>query len=621
MFKIRVFRVLLVLAPLLLPAGCRERTDPSERVHTTLDLIDLFPRAVEKAGRVSANEMYCKGGKLRSVIRMSPGDRITFDVFIHHKASLNFKWGIKKAPPRGKKNRKGVIQITISDEKKERLLFSREIPADDTTDCEQWREEKISLADFSGRRAALSFSMAGNARMDWGLANPMIRSGGKMPGRRAEPDGPNVILVSVDTLRADHLHCYGYDGQTSPTIDRLAAEGVLFERAYAQAHWTLPSHLSLLTSLYPDVHRVPSKEAPALDDRIPTLASIMKEKGYLTAGFAKDCGYMSPSYGLNAGFDRYSMRHQDAEGYNRRVERWLEDTAGKKFFLFLHFFDPHSDARILPYEGPEAYMAAFTEGVESDFSGCRNGVCGSLFLDSVNKGINQIRPDELAYIRALYNAGIREADDHLAFLLDTMEKLGLTDNTILVFSSDHGEEFMEHGRLLHTQFYEELIHVPLIFHYPGGGLPPGKRVRSLVENIDIFPTILDLLDIRYEGPIQGRSLVPSFKGERPPEKIVYGAAVSVPRQIVRSGPWKLILGQENKTELFNLDRDPGERTNCVETEQDICARLLAIADERREAHVDLFQALTLKKKKPKPPAKPALSQAEEAHLRALGYIQ
>jgi len=612
--------ILFFLACLFL-AQCRQLDEGSSRVQTSLDLIDIFPEALEQGGSVSLQEMFLKGG-IRSIISTAAGDFVTFRVDLHEGAFLTFEWGIK-AEETGGVNRagKGNILVQVTGKNKRATLFKKNLTPESVMSLDRWQREKISLKSYSGQRVHLTFSMIGEAPWTCGWANPMICSRGKNPPSIASPAGPNIVLVSVDTLRADHLHCYGYPIETSPAIDRLAAEGVLFEQAYAQAYWTLPSHMSLLTSLYPDVHRVPSRNVEALAENIPTLASVLKDRGYLTGGFAKDCGYMSPSYGFDTGFDQYSMRHQDAEGYNRRIENWLENAAGKKFFLFLHLFDPHSDTYMLPYDGPKAYIQEYAAAVPADFTGCRNGRCASLFLKSVNEGESLIKPEEVEYLKQLYDVGIRSADDHLDFLMQTLEKLGLKDNTILVFSSDHGEEFMEHGKLLHSQFYEELIHVPLIFYYPGGNLPGGNRIQALAQNIDIMPTLLDLLGIDYEGHLQGTSLMAYLEGGAPPGKVIYGAGPGINRQTVRSGPWKLMIHEDHKTELFNLLEDPNEKNNRKDRDKDIHDRLLKIAGSIREDNAALREKLISGlPEKEKEKIKPVLSDAEKNNLRALGYL-
>ena len=606
--------------------SCAGSQEDIARIHTSLDLIDYFPRAVHKNGEVRVDSMNMKRGGIRSVIYTSPGASVTFPVFLHTNPRLHFEWGIRRRKPESPwtDGDEVILRIMVGGEKEGQTVFKRVLSLKTEGICDQWIQEDVSLKAFEGERVKLTLYLQGDRALDLscGWANPEILSDGKRPEDSKENPGKNVVLVSVDTLRADHLHCYGYSRETSPALDRLAAGGVLFEHAYSQAHWTLPSHMSLFTSLYPDTHRVPSESAQKLNKGIPTLASVLNGEGYRTAGFAREAGNMNPKYGFGYGFDRYSLRFQDIFGFNRRVARWLEDMREERFFLFLHLFDPHSDMEALPYEGPEEYVAAFAAGMETEFQGCKNGVCASRFLESVNNGENQVTQEEVEYMKNLYDAGVLQADNHLGLLMETLQRLNLLDKTMIVFTADHGEEFMEHGKLLHCQFYNETIHVPMIFYFPGGGIPRGKRAQDLVENIDVMPTILELLGITYHGYLQGRSLAPCFRGEGLTEKILYGTSVNVPNRMVRSGPWKLVFLADGRKELFNLDEDPEEKHDLAEAEEDIYIRLMEMATTKNRENSALFNKIQAEYAEDTGDSvRVNLSEAEKENLRALGYLE
>ncbi|MEZ5331659.1 MAG: sulfatase [Thermoanaerobaculia bacterium] len=294
---------------------------------------------------------------------------------------------------------------------------------------------------------------------------------------------PNLILVSVDTLRADHLGTYGYERETSPFLDALADSGVVFERAFAQVPGTLPSHMSMFTGLYPAQHDVyPPNDVLSTD--IETLPEILESHGYRTGGFTEG-GYVSGFYGFARGFDSFD---DTVTRGNRLLERTIGegldflDRVGddEPFFLFLHTYAVHD-----PYQPPEEYRPLFWEGAVPDTF----EPTGPNFV-AVNRGRRTVTAEEVRYFESLYDAGIRYVDDQLQRLWQRLQRDGLSERTLLVVTSDHGEEFLEHGHLVHEQNYVETTHVPLIV--VGPGLPAGTRVGTLVQSIDLAPSLLDL---------------------------------------------------------------------------------------------------------------------------------
>lgn len=297
------------------------------------------------------------------------------------------------------------------------------------------------------------------------------------------PRPPNLILVSVDTLRADHLGAYGYSRDTSPFLDELARSGVVFERAFAQVPGTLPSHMSMFTGLYPAQHDVYPPDA-VLSSAIPTLPELLRAHGYRTGGFTEG-GYVSGFYGFSRGFD--SFDDAVVRG-SRLLERTMEEGLGfldrvgpdEPFFLFLHTYAVHD-----PYAPPEEYRPLFWSAEPPEVFEPTGPN-----LVAVNRGLRSVSAEQVRYFEALYDAGIRYADDQLRRLWKRVRERGLAERTILVITSDHGEEFLEHGHLVHEQNYVETTHVPLIV--VGPGLTPGTRVEAPVESIDLAPTLLDL---------------------------------------------------------------------------------------------------------------------------------
>ena len=323
---------------------------------------------------------------------------------------------------------------------------------------------------------------------------------------------PNVLVVSVDTLRADHLGAFGYGRETSPFLDSLAREGVRFERAFAPASWTLPSHMSLFTSSYPHTHRV-ENEQRSLPEAIPTLATILRDAGYRTTGFVSWV-YLSASFGFDQGFDAFhellppaGQRGPDghyavkAGPFVDEVLAWADESPGEPFFLFLHLCDPH-----MSYEPPLEIAREF----DPTLDGVQHGDYDHLkqYIRGLHPAAVRVGPDELARATALYDGEIRYTDTELGRLFLGLEQRGLLDETLIVFNSDHGEEFDDHGSMEGHGWtlYDEVLHVPLILVFPDGR-GAGATVERVVQTIDVAPTILDLLDLSpppsFEGSGQG----------------------------------------------------------------------------------------------------------------------
>ena len=396
---------------------------------------------------------------------------------------------------------------------------------------------------------------------------------------RALLRGPNVIVISLDTLRADHLGCYGYQRDTSPNLDRLASSSILFENAITQSGWTLPSHKSALTSLDPPSLRRGANRK--LDYRRVTLAEIMMNRGYATVGFANGLGWVTPVFGFEQGFDTYVVpgarlipKLADAELITKLAVGWLKNHADKSFFMFLHYGDIHSDFGLRPYDAPEPYGSMYLSPGSERFERSEGDVGGSVYLQEINDGRFDPSPEEIDYIRALYDGGIRYTDVWIGTLVREMEGMGLLDNTILVIFSDHGEEFREHGKMLHGWVYCETAHVPLLIRFPEAGWG-GLRVAQQVRLLDMVPTILDYLDMPVRPEMRGESLL----------RLVQEGGASRPAfteggdsYAVRADGWMFLHTLEGEhTEIYNLVDDPSERINLSEAypeREDIMASML-----------------------------------------------
>jgi arylsulfatase A-like enzyme len=391
----------------------------------------------------------------------------------------------------------------------------------------------------------------------------------------------NLMIIAVDTLRPDHLGCYGYSRDTSPNIDAFAAGGVLCENALSQAPWTLPSFATVLTSLYPTQHG-----ATVVQSRIrrsfPTLATMLHNSGYAT-GAVVNAPALKPASGVDRGFDHYHMTPldgRDADGTTRDALEWIDSVAEKPFFAFVHYFDPH-----LSYSPPPPYDKAFDPGYDG-------GIGNSFNLEGFSR-VRAVMFDQLKVLSAadwnhivsLYDGEIAFTDKAIGDLLSGLEDRSLRDRTLIVFLSDHGEEFYEHGGFEHGHsLYNELIRVPLVFSLPGV-LPEGVRLSRQVRLLDVVPTVLDILGMEPAPHPEGVSLKPLLEGTgKPgaggqcllPHDVAFAEAImhGLEKKSMSVYPWKLIHDMAGGGDmLFNLEDDPEEMRNLIARDQDTAMEL------------------------------------------------
>jgi len=432
--------------------------------------------------------------------------------------------------------------------------------------------------------------------------------------------GPNLLLVSIDTLRADHLGAYGYDLPTSPTIDaRLAGEGVTFTDVYSQSPKTTPSHMTLLTSLYPSVHGVElwqnGKPAHVLNPAVHTLAEVLKNAGYATAAFTGGA-QVDPVRGFGQGFDLYTVG-----GQQRRARRWLGRHRWQRFFVFYHTYDVHD-----PYLPPDEYIRLF----DPDYRGrvldaihrlrAEGGMSVAAwhgisrrFWDSVDRS----DPRDVRFVERLYDAGIRRMDaETIRPLLDRLDQLGLARDTLVVFTSDHGEAFGEHGQFQHDDLYAGTLRVPLVLRWPGR-LPAGLRIASRVRLIDVMPTILELLGVSAPPSLQGQSLTPllhdAYANPATEGAVSEYSDGRLYESLRRGGLSYIVDGPEER--LFDLVRDPAERQNVLATRPEEAAAMRAALERWRRNCSALVPLLG--------PRGGTIAPSDETarRLRALGYLE
>lgn len=444
--------------------------------------------------------------------------------------------------------------------------------------------------------------------------------------RPAAPAGaPNIILIIVDTLRADHLSCYGYREISTPAIDRLAADGTRFAKAFAQASWTRPSIASILTSLYPSSHQAVHK-ADALPEGVATLAEVLAQAGYYAAGFANNAN-VAPVFNFHQGFDEYHFLapafffyatrsaselaiynqlrmvrerflsqakyvehyYQPAEVVTDRALEWLGSAQERPFFLMIHYMDPHDPYFVHPFDG-EGYARVADPNP----------------------------PKERAELyRRLYDGEIVYLDHHLARLFDGLRQRGLYEDSIIALTADHGEEFFEHGGWWHGQtLFEEQVHVPLIIKGTGR-TGAGNVNNALVTSLDVAPTLIALAGVAVPQQMQGKALVlrPGQTGGRDAvfaEEDFEGNVLFA----VRTETWKRIAANPGnprglpREQLFKIDSDPGEREDLAARNREVASELAAKTDTfKREAKAEAVES-----------AGASVDAATKERLRALGYV-
>jgi len=341
----------------------------------------------------------------------------------------------------------------------------------------------------------------------------------------------HVVLISLDTCRADYLSCYGYARPTTPNIDALAREGYLFSHAMTPIPLTLPAHASMLTGTIPPHHGKHENKDVYFDPSHVTLAALLKKKGYRTGAFVGSQA-LNSQLGLNRGFDTYDdgfdQPERRAEEVNRSAFEWLEKQKRKPLFLFLHYYDPH-DA----YEPPEPFATTFKE---SPYAG------------------------EIAY-----------TDHCIGEVVAKLKSLDMYESSLIIVTGDHGEMLGEHGEITHMYFiYQSAMKVPLIYKLPESSGP--QRIDDLVSIIDIVPTVCDLLDIEPPSVIQGKNLAGYFSNTQPEleDRHLYCESLYPTKYEansllgIMSKQWKYI--QTTRPELYDLQNDPAEQTNLVEAQ-------------------------------------------------------
>ena len=532
------------------------------------------------------------------------------------------------------------LQLWVDDE----LAFTADLPI-----REHEQHPGSEWVDFAGE-AGLELPPGSTLRLTTALLDPAgeevvfrapVRAGfGGLTIERREatprtlssPEQPNVVLIVMDTLRADRLSTYGYERPTSPNLDRLAKRGLVFEEAHSTASWTWPSTASILTGLQPEVHGVEDSDACYLADEVETLAEVAQRRGLTTAAWSGN-PLIVPDKNFDQGFEFFVHGKgalRKSKLFAPAALEWIENTGDTRFFLYLHLVDPHAPAHPKP-EG----RALFASTVPDDFSPRAINEYDALLRDGEGHAadgtstLDELVPaDHQRWISDLYDAQVWTGDMWLGRVLDQLERSGLDDRTIVVFTSDHGEELFDHGTLTHGRtLYREVVHVPLVM--AGPGIPAGTRVPEAVSNRHIAPTLarlmgdrlpavsdaLDLADLGADPMINELPLTFSttqgwWNGQHPVEIHGLRRGALVLHVAPEAAPWGGAVPGPGELRLFDVRADPEESID-LSKEWDAVAQGMRLQLETQRA--DLAQ------RKVAATAVPA-GEATLDTLRALGYI-
>lgn len=473
-----------------------------------------------------------------------------------------------------------------------------------------WFDADVDLTDLVGRKVRLRFTTepaeAGDTRPSlpvWGDPRILTDEPERELGR------PSIVLISLDTLRAKSVSAYGYELDTTPTMEAFAAQGALFENAFTTFSNTLGSHMSMLTGLYPATHGVLLSRT-VLGPEHPTLAELLRDAGYATAAFTEDA-LLDGERGFRRGFSSYyentaigAGAGDAADTFGRALE-WVGRHADERFFVFIHTYEVHE-----PYDPPAEYR--------------------HLFVDHPH------RSDK----HRAYEQEARRLDDELRRLLDGLRSVVPEEDLLIVVTADHGEEFGEHNGQGHVQLYDEVMHVPLMMVWPGH-IPAGLRIPTVVSLVDIVPTLLELAGVPAPPGLEGRSLVPLLSdppgeldrefilAEQPPWIFHAGR-----RYIARSATAKCFAEEKPDWQdvCHDLEHDPKEKERLDPQDRTEFVRLHAAAMEYRERALQVVDKLRREihgkdppgaRPTPAPgePAAPPPDERVERKLRALGYTE
>ncbi|KPK53251.1 MAG: hypothetical protein AMJ63_06995 [Myxococcales bacterium SG8_38_1] len=417
-----------------------------------------------------------------------------------------------------------------------------------------WSDQKADLSRFAGQTVRMDLRAEGQGagRLAWNSPRLLVPE----RAERSLDPAKNVVLLVVDTLRADKLRPFNPDTRVeTPSVDRFASEGVVFELAQSAENWTKPAVASILTGLHPQTHQQKTGDA-ALPGSAVLLSEHLKDNGFATGSFIAN-GYVSDRFGFDQGWDDYTNYIREGGSTEAKdvfdaAGNWIEAHKDERFFAYIQTIDPH-----VPYDPPGEFVRMYDP---SEYDGqVRPRMTGDL-LEKAKRNPPAVVFDgrDRQRIAALHDGEITQHDRFFGAFLERLSALGLSDDTLVVVTSDHGEEFNDHGSWGHGHsVYQELLHVPLMFRLPKR-LPPGTKVGNAVSTLDISSTVTELLGVPAMAHNEGHTLVGLMLGESPARPTVAFSDFQDDRRVITTGRWKLILRGNLTSTMFDLLKDPQE---------------------------------------------------------------
>jgi len=529
---------------------------------------------------------------------------------------LGFQLGFD--PAQGAELEAGVAITDIETGKREEI-FSKS-----SKNGLAWSPQLVPLDRFAGKLVRLDLSSKGGGG-HVALGRPAIYSPKTTIETSQGAKARNLLILLIDTQRADHLGFLGSRDVKTPGLDRFAREGVICERCQAPANWTKPSCASVLTGLFPDSHLARS-ESSKLSRSVRMVSELVKEAGFATGAFIAN-GYLAAEFGFNRGWDRYTnfireKRPTEAEHVFKESLGWIEQVKDKPFLAYIQTIDPH-----VPYDPPKPDLKLYDP---APYDGVIVPRSTGQLLEDIKKGRVVLNPRDKEHLHALYKGEVTYHDRCFDGFVARLKELGLLDQTMIAICADHGEEFYEHGSVGHGHsLYQELLHVPLVFHHPVLA-PAGRRIPDVVSLVDIVPTLLEAAGLKAPEALEGASLLPLLAG-RPFDGPAAGFSSfwseADNRNLfwsVRLRDFKLLAKGPARTYLYNLASDPIEATDLDESQT------LALRASR--IHLGQFLGATDKRLWSLPPQKSQVVPPErkeekatvpadlKAQLKALGYV-
>ncbi len=586
-------------------ASCRRG---NETFSPPLGLLGLNYVIFAPEGELGLDSPVTLGDEARPALTAPTPAEFRYRLRIPENALLTFALGIASSPSStGEESLPGNhmrFTVRAGEGQADQVLFDHEIHLSRRG---RWLPQAVDLKRYAGREIWLVFQTA-IPGADPSLPAPVVGVFGEpiLHDRGAYGNSKGVVLISIDTLRRDHLSLYGYPRRTTPGLEGLARGAVVFEDVVSTSSWTLPAHASLLTSTSPSVHGA-TRSKFGLSPSFPGLPRLLGDAGYFTQAMVTHV-YLSKEYGFGEGFDRHRYFPETrAEEVTAQAIHFLEARGDSDFFLFLHYYDPHWH-----YDPPAPYDRAFDPTYQGEATG--------IWWDFKELDARSIDARDLNHIQALYDGEILYTDRQLERLFQEMKRLGVFQNALVVVTSDHGEEFLDHGQWEHQKtLYEEQLRVPLLIKFPNAAMG-SRRVSGQVSLVDVAPTVLAALGVPAPPTFEGRSLLDAARGSEVAEAEAWAETehtIDGSRKIAvrrgASGTKSIFTLTESdiKIELFDLGRDPRE----TERLDDGGSR------EALEGRLAAYLAEAEARRRGKSPPEVELDPKALERLRFLGYVK